>query len=139
MQETKQLEKQIADVLKSNQICSFGTVDGNKPKVRYMALFSEGLDIYLATNSKTDKVDELKNNDNVHILVGYDGKRSSDILQIEAVAELCKNNTLRERLWSDAFKAWFDGPHDPEYIILTIKPGRIEYMSEGAEPQRWER
>ncbi|MED4599503.1 pyridoxamine 5'-phosphate oxidase family protein [Paenibacillus validus] len=139
MQQTELLEDQIAGVLAANRICSFGTVDGNKPMVRDMALFHEGLTLYLATNSKTDKVDELQNNPNVHVLVGYDGKRSSDILQIQARAEICKDNALRERLWNESFKAWFQGPHDPDYVILEIKPERIEYNSANAEPRVWQK
>ncbi|TXK85326.1 hypothetical protein FU659_04430 [Paenibacillus sp. N3.4] len=56
---TKQLEEQIVKVLDANHVCSFGTVDGKKPKVRYMALFHDGLTLYLATNNKMDKVDEI--------------------------------------------------------------------------------
>jgi hypothetical protein len=45
---TKQLEDKIVEVLDSNQVCSFATIEGNKPHVRYMALFHEGMTIYLA-------------------------------------------------------------------------------------------
>ncbi|WP_159885935.1 pyridoxamine 5'-phosphate oxidase family protein [Paenibacillus puerhi] len=139
MQQTKQLEEKIVEVLAANRFCSFGTVDGQKPKVRYMALFHEGLTIYLATNSKTDKVDELRSNPHVHVLVGYDGKKSSDILQIEAKAEICSEDSLRERLWNDSFKEWFEGPHDPDYVILKLTPERIEYNSAGEEVRVWQK
>ncbi|OPH56600.1 general stress protein [Paenibacillus ferrarius] len=139
MIETKQLEDQISKVLDANPICSFGTIDGKKPKVRYMALFHEGLKLYLATNSKTDKVDEIKENPNVHILVGYDGKRSSDILQVEATADICSDNSLREKLWENSFKEWFKGPHDPEYIVLEITPSSIEYTSGHDKPRVWKK
>lgn len=139
MIETKnsRLEEQIEKVLDANQICSFATVEGSKPKVRYMALYHEGLTMYLATSRKTDKVDEVKDNPNVHILVGYDGKTSSDILQIQATASISKDNALREKLWSDAMAQWFDGPHDPNYVVLEITPSYMEYASGGSEPQVW--
>ncbi|SDD92133.1 General stress protein 26 [Paenibacillus sp. UNCCL117] len=139
MWKTKSLEEQITAVLEDNKFCSFGTIDGQKPKVRYMALFNEGLTLYLATNAKTDKVDEILGNPNVYVLVGFDGKKSNDILQIEAKAEVCKDETLRERLWNSSFKEWFEGPHDPEYVILKINPDRIEYTGADKEPQVWEK
>jgi len=120
-------EKSIEKLLSKNKFCSFGTIDGDKPKVRYMALFHEGLKLYLATNSKTDKVEEIQQNRNVHVLIGFDGKPSSDIAQIQAKAEICSDQELKERLWKDSFDDWFSGPHDPEYVILVLTPERIEY------------
>ncbi|OAS17118.1 pyridoxamine 5'-phosphate oxidase family protein [Paenibacillus oryzisoli] len=139
MIETKksQLEEQIIGVLSANQVCSFGTIDGNKPKVRYMALFHDGLTIYLATNKKTDKVEELQENPHVHILVGYDGKATPNILQIQATAKISSDNALREKLWNDEMKEWFDGPHDPNYVVMDISPSYIEYSSKDSEPQIW--
>lgn len=136
---TKQLEEQIIQVLNANQVCSFATIDGNKPKVRYMALFHEGLTIYLTTSKKTDKVDELKDNPQVHILVGFDGKSSHDILQIQATAKVSADNALREKLWKDDMKEWFEGPHDPNYVVLDITPSYIEYWTKGSEPQIWKK
>ncbi|MFS0836712.1 pyridoxamine 5'-phosphate oxidase family protein [Paenibacillus sp. 1P03SA] len=132
------LEQQIVSVLDKNEICSFGTVENEKPRVRYMALFHEELTIYLATSRKTDKVEELQDNPHVHILVGFDGKPSSDILQIEATGSVSTDESLREKVWRDDFKEWFDGPHDPEYVILKIVPSRIEYYSGKSEPQVWQ-
>ncbi|SFE85492.1 General stress protein 26 [Paenibacillus algorifonticola] len=134
---TKQLEQEIIDVLQANHVCSFATVNGDKPMVRYMALFHDGLNLYLATNRDTSKVDELRANPNVHILVGYDGKPSSDIVQIQARAELCADDKLREKLWNENFKQWFEGPHDPEYIIIEAVPEYIEYSSDGGETKVW--
>ncbi|NHW39134.1 pyridoxamine 5'-phosphate oxidase family protein [Paenibacillus aceris] len=133
----KQLEEQIEKVLDANKICSFATVEGTKPKVRYMALFHEGLTLFLATNRKTDKVDEVKDNPNVHILVGYDGKKSSDILQIQATAVISKDNALREKLWTDDLAKWFDGAHDPDYVVLEVTPSYMEYMNGEGQPQVW--
>lgn len=138
MIETKnKLEEQIEKVLDANKICSFATVEGTKPKVRYMALHHEGLTLYLATNRKTDKVDEVKDNPNVHILVGYDGKKSSDILQIQATATISKDSAIREKLWTEEMAKWFDGPQDPNYVVLDITPTYMEYRNGEAEPQIW--
>ncbi|MGX4583429.1 pyridoxamine 5'-phosphate oxidase family protein [Paenibacillus chitinolyticus] len=132
------LEQQIVSVLDNNEFCSFGTVENEKPRVRYMALFHDELTIYLATNRKTDKVEEIQDNPHVHILVGFDGKPSSDILQIEATGSVSTDESLREKVWRDDFKEWLDGPHDPEYVILKIVPSRIEYYSGKSEPQVWQ-
>ncbi|WP_171253308.1 pyridoxamine 5'-phosphate oxidase family protein, partial [Acinetobacter baumannii] len=68
-----QLEQKISAVMDKNEVCSFATVEENKPHVRYMVLFHDGLTIYLATSRKTHKVEELEHNPHVHLIVGFDG------------------------------------------------------------------
>jgi len=138
---TKQLEEKIVDVLAQNKVCSFATVEGNKPHVRYMALFHEGLTVYLATNRQTHKVEELESNPNVHILLGYNGSWSSEFLQIEGTGRVAKDEGLRSKVWRDDFSMWFDGPDDPNYVILEIIPARIEYSGggKGAQPEVWKK
>lgn len=74
--DNNELEQNIIKALDDNKFGSFGTIEaGNKPKVRYMAVFHEGLNIYLATNRKTHKVEELK--DNPHAFCCLDMKRAA--------------------------------------------------------------
>ncbi|KPV58983.1 general stress protein [Paenibacillus sp. A3] len=139
MWKTEQLEERIMKVLDANDVCAIGTVAGDQPKIRYMVLFHEGLTVYLATNSRTDKVDELRENANVFVLTGYDGSSSSEIVQMEATAKLCTDNRLREKLWNDELSRWFKGLHDPEYVVLELNPTRIEYVKGESEPQVWQK
>ncbi|MFS0727062.1 pyridoxamine 5'-phosphate oxidase family protein [Paenibacillus sp. 1P07SE] len=139
MADKQALEKQIIDVLKDNPFCSFGTVEGNRPKVRYMALFHDGLQLHLATSRKTHKVEELKDNPQVFLLVGYDGKWGREVLSIEGKGEVTKDDSLREKVWSKELERWFSGPDDPDYVILDITPERIELTGPDMETKVWER
>ncbi|MBC8079104.1 MAG: pyridoxamine 5'-phosphate oxidase family protein, partial [Gorillibacterium sp.] len=126
--EQDELEKEIIKALDDNKFGSFGTIEGgNKPKVRYMAIYHDGLHIYLATDRKTHKVEELLENPNVCLLVGFEASGSKDLLEIEATAVVTKDDRLREKVWSKELKKWFDGPEDPDYVILFLEPTRIEY------------
>ena len=135
----EQLQQKIAKALEENQFCSFATIEGNKPHVRYMALFNDGMTIYLATNKKTHKVEELQSNPHVHLIAGFDGQRSSRILQIEATARISSDESLKEKIWRDDFKLWFDGKQDPNYLVIEISPSRIQY-TDGEQPAEiWEK
>lgn len=134
-----QLEQKITAALDANPYCAFATVEGNKPKVRYMALYHEGLQLHLATDRKTHKVEELKSNPQVFILAGYEAGGSKELLEIQGTAELTKNDRLRKDLWNDDLKQWFNGPEDPDLIILDIEPYRIEYTPQGGERLIWEK
>lgn len=136
--DNKQLEQLITKALDDNKFGSFGTIEaGNKPKVRYMAVFHDGLKIYLATNRKTHKVEELENNPNVFLLLGYESGGSKDVLEIEATALVSKDDGLRSKVWNKDLEPWFEGPEDPNYVILELKPTRIEYVGSNKEHGVW--
>lgn len=137
--DNKELENKIIQALDDNTFGSFGTVEaGNKPKVRYMAVFHDGLNIYLATNRKTHKVEELKDNPNAYLLLGYEQGGGKDVVEIEATVEVTKDESLRSKVWNPSLERWFEGPDDPDYVILELSPSRIEYMGQNHEHGVWQ-
>lgn len=132
-----QLEQKIIKALENNKFGSLGTVENDKPKVRYMAIFNDGLNIHLATNRKTHKVEELQSNPNISLLLGYEMGGTNEVVEIEGICEITKNDQLRQQVWNDELKPWFDGPDDPNYVILNVTPTRIEYTAQGSDPLVW--
>jgi general stress protein 26 len=136
--ESKELESRIIKALDDNKFGSLGTIEGgNKPKVRYMAVFHDGLQIYLATSQKTHKVVELERNPHACLLLGYEAGGSKDWLEIEATAEVTKDEGLRFKVWNKDLEPWFEGPDDPDYVILELTPTRIEYTGKDKEHGIW--
>ncbi|KAF6560579.1 pyridoxamine 5'-phosphate oxidase family protein [Paenibacillus sp. EKM202P] len=132
-----QLEQAIVKALDNNKFCSLGTVEGGKPKVRYMALFNVGMNIHLATDRKTHKVEELKENPNAYLLLGYEVGGTKEVLEVEATVQVTADEGLRKQVWNDSLKKWFSGPDDPDYVILDVNPTRIEYVGQQTERQVW--
>ena len=63
---------------------TMATVEGKKPHSRYMTFFNDNFILYTATSKKTHKVEELQQNPNTHILLGYEGQGLGDgFLEIE--------------------------------------------------------
>ncbi|WNQ12185.1 pyridoxamine 5'-phosphate oxidase family protein [Paenibacillus aurantius] len=135
--ERNQLEKHISSMLDNTRFCSFATVEGGKPHVRYMTVYHDGLTIYLATNRKSHKVEELDDNPHVHILTELKDDKPDEFLQIEATATVTKDDSLRHKVWNDWLKPWFEGPDDPDYVILEVKPSRIAFAKD-MNVQVWE-
>lgn len=137
--DNKELERMIIKALDDNKFGSFGTIEaGNKPKVRYMAVFHDGLNIYLATSRKTHKVEELKDNPNAFLLLGYEQGGGKDVLEIEATVDVTKDEGLRSKVWNKSLEEWFSGPDDPEYVILELTPTRIEYIGKDKQHGVWQ-
>lgn len=137
--DNRELEQTIIKALDDNKFGSFGTIEaGNKPKVRYMAVFHDGLRIYLATNRKTHKVEELRDNPNAFLLLGYEQGGGKDVLEIEATVAVTKDEGLRSKVWNKELEKWFKGPDDPDYVILELMPTRIEYIGKDQQNGVWE-
>jgi len=135
---TATTEQAIIKALENNPFCAFGTVENNKPRVRYMALYNDGLHIHLATDRKTHKVEELEQNPNCYLLLGYEKGGNNEVVQIEATCKVSSDSELKQRVWKDEFKKWLDGPDDPDYVVLDITPQMIEYIDQDGNRQTWE-
>ncbi|MGD6875452.1 pyridoxamine 5'-phosphate oxidase family protein [Bacillus infantis] len=124
------VKDKVLKILEDNKIGTLATVKNNKPHTRYMTFFNDELKLYTATSKETDKTEEIEENPNVHILIGYDGEGLGDeYLEIEGRASVNASEELKEKVWNDHLKPWFDGPNDPNYIILEIQPTDVRVMN----------
>lgn len=126
----KDLEVRIIRAIDNNKFCSLATVENGKPKQRYMAIFNDGFNIYLGTNRKTHKVEELEGNPFVSLLLGYEAVNSKEIVEIEGTCKISEDDDLRKKVWNDDFKKWFKGSNDPDFVVLDITPTRIQINGE---------
>ncbi|WP_137792133.1 pyridoxamine 5'-phosphate oxidase family protein [Bacillus sp. E(2018)] len=136
----EQMKNKVFEVVDKKQTGVLATVKKNKPHSRYMTFFHDELTFYTPTSIETHKADEIQDNPNVHVLVGYDGEGYNDpYLEIEGTATIRDEQGLKEKFWNDHMKHYFDGPNDPNYILLEIKPSLIRLMNDGEhEPQTLE-
>ncbi|TQR20331.1 pyridoxamine 5'-phosphate oxidase family protein [Psychrobacillus vulpis] len=123
-------------ILNDSMIGTMATIQDNKPHSRYMTFFHDDFIIYTATSKKTHKVEEVQKNPNTHILLGYEGKGLDDaFLEIEGTVEESQEEGMKEKVWNKHLKGWFEGPEDPDLVILKITPTQIRIMNIGEAPQ----
>ncbi|KIL78845.1 General stress protein 26 [Bacillus badius] len=128
----EKLKTDILHILKEHKVGTLATVKNNKPHTRYMTFFNDDLTLYTPTGKDTYKVEEIEKNSNVHMLIGYSGEgRGDSFLEIEGTAQIDDSRETKERLWNEEIAKWFNGPEDPEYIVLQITPSTIRYMNDG--------
>ncbi|MFJ8236954.1 pyridoxamine 5'-phosphate oxidase family protein [Ureibacillus sp. NPDC094379] len=126
-----------AKILDDNMVGTMATIQGNKPHSRYMTFFNDNFILYTVTSDDTHKVEELQQNPNTHILIGYDGKGFGDsFLEIEGKVEVSQNDEMKEKVWNKALEFWFDGPDDPKMVILKVTPSQMRLMNtKGKDPK----
>ncbi|WP_026908319.1 pyridoxamine 5'-phosphate oxidase family protein [Paucisalibacillus globulus] len=128
--EQQEIRKSIEEILASDNAGMMATVKGNKPHVRYMTFYHEDLVLFTPTSKNTDKAEELAENPNTHILIGYGGEGYGDsYVDYTGTVTIKEDIELKKRLWNDHLAVWFNGPDDPKLIILQIEPTQIKLMN----------
>ncbi|MGG4266655.1 pyridoxamine 5'-phosphate oxidase family protein [Peribacillus simplex] len=130
-----QLKEKVLNIIGDYKIGVLSSIENDKPHSRYMTFFNEGLTLYTPTSANTEKIDEIEKNPNVHILIGYENEGLGDsYLEISGTSEINDSQELKDKLWNESFKNWFEGPKDPNYLILQIKPESIRLMNNNGQP-----
>lgn len=137
----KDLKKKIYDIAGKMQLVNFATVtEEGKPWVRYVTgRADEKLDFRFCTHLSSRKVDQIRNNNNVHISLGVSNYMTAkNWVQIAGVAEILTDKHERDDFWMDELKKYFSGPDDPEYCIVLVRPYLIEFGTMGnMETEVW--
>jgi general stress protein 26 len=124
------LKNKIIEVLKRSLLASVATVKDGKPRVRYMVVSQgSGLSLWTTTFAQSRKVQEIKKNKNIDLIIGGDEKNfQAPYLNIMATAEVLTDLETKKKYWNDLLKSWYSGPEDPNLAIIIISPQVIEYM-----------
>ncbi|QOY37947.1 pyridoxamine 5'-phosphate oxidase family protein [Anaerobacillus isosaccharinicus] len=120
--------QEVINIIDSDHVGVLSTMQGNKPHARYMMFFHDESQLYTATNKKTHKVEEIQNNPNVHVLLGFDQK-GDKYIELQGKANVVNDQQLKEKYWNDQLAPWLDGPNDPDYCLLQINPEHIELIN----------
>lgn len=132
---TDSLKHKIDHLFQNHTIGTLATIEGGKPYSRFMLYYPENLTLYTATSIKTHKVDALKQNPNVHVLLGLAGAgHEGAYCEIEATVSTEDSAEKKEAVWNDKLNKWLDGPNDPNYLLLRLTPTRIRYFDDSASP-----
>lgn len=102
-----------------------------RPWSRYvMSRIDDDMTIRIPTKSTTRKVEDIELCPFVHLLVGRNlFGRDGAYAQIEGRAVISRDYDALRRFWHDSFRRYFSDPADPSYVLIEIRPERIEYWS----------
>lgn len=135
------LKQRILDIIHKPQLASLATMtEQGNPWVRYVVTVGDGdLTLRCATFAGSRKVSQIENDPNVHVTCGVTSlQEMQPYLQIQGQASVTTDKEERHAFWNDLLAPIFDGPDDPNYSIVIIRPYRIEYCTPGSyEPEVW--
>ena len=130
------------DIISSASTCALITLDENNvPMVRTMDPFQPESDftIWFGTNSKSRKVNQLKNNPTVTIY--YPEKNNSGYVVLHGEAKLIDDPKEKDSHWKPEWEAFY--PDRTEgYLLIKVVPKWMEVLNipQGimGDPTTWE-
>ncbi|MFD3448169.1 pyridoxamine 5'-phosphate oxidase family protein [Microbacteriaceae bacterium 4G12] len=124
-----ELKQKILSMLQNNKTGVLATIRNNKPHSCFMVFFHEELTLYVATDRQSKKLEDISQNNHVHVLLGRDGKTwDEEFIEVEGTASVEEDADLKNKFWNNILKRWLHGPEDPNYVLLKITPKHIYYI-----------
>lgn len=87
--------------------------------------------IWFATQRNSPKIAELKQDQ--HVLLGYTNADGSEWASVSGSAALVSDRAKIKELWSPLWKNWFEGPDDPNILLVRVSPREAEYWDSGSQ------
>jgi general stress protein 26 len=88
-----------------------------------IADFADDGSIWFISGEDTSKVTELKQDSKILAVM----QSTAKYLSVSGRAEVQRDRAHVQRLWKDAYKAWFTGKDDPNIVLIQLRPSEAEY------------
>jgi general stress protein 26 len=124
----------VLKLMEESAAVYLATADGADPRIRALVNLrrrdlypgpsefcrSQGGVVYLSTSGASGKVREIRANPQVAVY--YCDPGSVHGISLSGRMEVLSDPELKRALWSDAWLIYWQGPDDPDYVVLRMKP-----------------
>lgn len=117
------------EIMNNSGNCALITLDKEgRPRVRVMDPFSpeEDLTVWLGTNPKSRKVDQIRNDPRVSLY--YYDQDAVGYVMIEGIAQLVDDIKEKETRWKANWDAFYPNRNE-DYLLIKIIPNWMEVIS----------
>ena len=91
--------------------------------------------LWFATRRDSGKVDEIR--DDRDICLTYCNANGSSWVSLTGTARCTDEKDKRHMVYSHAWDNWFDGPDDPNLLLIEVTPTRGEYWESNGKIMTW--
>lgn len=126
----QQINEEVIRILSEHKVGTLSTMKGDQPFSRYMIFRNEEFTLYTISSKATEKVQDILNNNKVHILLGFEGGGyGKPYIDMTAEATIHDDKELKDKFWHDNFRKYLTGPDDPNYIVIRCEPKSIRLIN----------
>lgn len=122
------LMQSAREIMINSPFCGFITVDKNGwPHVRTMDPFApeDDFTIWLATNPKSRKVEELKKNN--HVTLYYTKKDNDGYVTLSGRASIVNDQKVKDKRWKETWTEFYSNRSDA-YTLIKVSPIKMEII-----------
>lgn len=107
------------------------TDDKGHPRVRPVTLISYEKKLWIATDTKSAKVKQIKKNPRLEFSFAFKEKDQDCCLRVLGVAKIVKDRAIKTKLAAHLpfFKEHWKNSDDPNYTLLEIRPREVECVT----------
>ena len=116
------------DIIEKTYYGSLITIDSiGQPRARVMEPFSPEKDftIWMATNPKSRKVDQIKNNPNA--TMHYFDKNQMGYVSLMGKAFIVNDETIKSQKWKEEWEAFYPNQKE-DYMLIKFIPETLELI-----------
>lgn len=121
----------VREIINDAGMAFVATQDGNQPRVRpMMSILTDDNKILTSTFQQARKLKQIKNNPKIELCF-VDKKLNH--CRIEGLISISEDKSKKEYLFNKQpiLRQFFQSSDDPNFVLLEIKPSRIEMMMIG--------
>ena len=86
--------------------------------------------VWFATRRDSTLISEIR--DDKKVILGYTNSTGSEWASVSGKASLVADQAKIKELWSPIWKNWFEGPDDPNILLIRVTPTSAEYWDSGS-------
>jgi general stress protein 26 len=107
------------------------TDDCNHPRVRPVTLISFEKRLWITTDTKSAKVEQIKKNPKLEFSFTFKEKNQNCCLRVSGIAKIVKDKAIKAKLATHLpfFKEHWKNADDPNYTLLEILPKEVECVT----------
>ncbi len=127
---TTDLNSIARKIITSSENCALITIDSlGIAQARAMDPFppDENFNIWMATNPKSSKVNQIKNNPKVTLY--YFDKKNGGYVTIQGHAKLVNSKEVKENLWKKEWENFYKN-RTTDYLLIQFIPIKLNLISE---------
>ncbi|MCR4391602.1 MAG: pyridoxamine 5'-phosphate oxidase family protein [Candidatus Acetothermia bacterium] len=123
----QEVEERLWEVVEESEIALFITNAEGYPRVRPMTIlaYEEEGGVWFATSRSSRKVEEIARN--AKATACFLDLEGGAYAQVFGEAELVEDPELKKEFWEEEWSDYWEGPDDPDYVLLYLRGARAEY------------
>lgn len=123
----EEAEARLWEIVEESEVVLLVTVGEGYPRMRPMTVvaYEDDGSLWFATSKSSRKVEEIGKDP--HATACFLNLEGGAYAQVFGEAELVDDPELKKELWDEDWSEYWEGPEDPDYVLLALRGKRAEY------------